>query len=1355
MAFPLHIASRLGQVDEVKRLLQCGEEVNERDLDGNTPIYKATDYNHVEVVKCLLDADADTSLPNSDGNTPLYKASWKNHVSIVQVLIKAKANVNSQNKSGDTPLHTASLNFGVDVVKCLLSAGADPNIKNKYGNTPLYTASGNNHATMMKYLVRAGADINHQNKKGNTALYTAAGFNCVDTLKYLIQTGADLNIQNENGNTALYMAAWNNNTEVIRCLVLAGCLINVRNKDGYTAVNAACHQKYSESVRCLLRAGADISLKDKEGKPIIMEMIEYFGLYETLMLLSESTYMNDPQRTSNLNLCICEKPDGTTETLNLLEDDVNRRFPLPIEDGCHVSVVIHGIEHVPKQVNTFLENHTIHTLIISKSDITDMDTVRVSHALGISRALSFDPTAIMSWLLPTVKTISCIGVDIPVPWYLNFPGSLHSLNIRNCSLRAKAHDSKLSSGSKNTSDSLTPEKYIHVCCEGLVMLCLRNNGLVKLQEDLGLISGLSEIDVRDNCIQRIPPSISCATNCTDIKIQGNPVANIPCDIIGEGRVSIMSYLKEFLSKSRVINDSVKMVIAGHEGAGKTSLLSALNDHSSPVDKTDGIDISEIHLRDSGNKLIVFDFAGDVDFLESHSLFLTDDTIYVVVFDLSKFALGEVSRSNICMHQLGRVVLWLRTINTSAPNSRVILVGTHADAPMLATTVLNHIWQQFADIFNKAHVSHRQSHRMNILTDCIMCSYTHNPQRQSSFNGLAGYVECEARGETVPQQEKDDASSNGDNLFCFPHIVGYYEVSSTMAFPAKVLTRKNRSIIQLKAAIERVASEMLSVQSEIPQTWHTLQNTLKARQMINPSRPILTYSEYQTIAFGIGIRTAESLHHVTSFLGSRGCIVYIKPSHQKEAKSIVILDPQWLANILRMLISFSSTFIDDFGVLNVEDLHNAWGHIDKQHHHPLLSLLTASRICFPFDSITRECGMNFTKLIFPCKLPIGEPCLDDWHAYPYPGDCQLSYLYQFDFLPPVFFCDTIVGVNKAISFIDDPILYRNNMVFRTEGVRLSCNRCFGQRSGNSLHGIRLQLLYQSSSILLTVRGKNACCVILSIDAIIREISSRPSYSGVIMKSSPACPLCVVKRHDPPGRIQSTESNVAYVCSLYKGHMFDSWDELIHCHGIQRHDISTLLTLKDDFEYPRLFLILPINTGGMSTTEIIKNSAFSHFQDGYAVHLLCEFAGSPHFINSLGYRIYNVKEFVKVYGPHICKVLILLQKVVGLSTSVAPIDCVPVGKTVLTSSTMTLGRAKNLLTNYLHDFEAECPEISKTVKRPFEENINEVLRCKHTTKRKEFVRFLGKVDENRRFGDLFPILQGESVHWLCEEHANISK
>ncbi|XP_062515619.1 acyl-CoA-binding domain-containing protein 6-like [Corticium candelabrum] len=73
--FLLHWACDRGHVDIVRLLLDYKANVNQTDLDGQTPLHYGCCCDFKEVTQLLLSADGDVNLRDYEGNLPVDVAS--------------------------------------------------------------------------------------------------------------------------------------------------------------------------------------------------------------------------------------------------------------------------------------------------------------------------------------------------------------------------------------------------------------------------------------------------------------------------------------------------------------------------------------------------------------------------------------------------------------------------------------------------------------------------------------------------------------------------------------------------------------------------------------------------------------------------------------------------------------------------------------------------------------------------------------------------------------------------------------------------------------------------------------------------------------------------------------------------------------------------------------------------------------------------------------------------------------------------------------------------------------------------------------------------------------------------------
>ena len=185
---PLMRAADAGRVDEVRRLLQNGADVNEKmdGLGGLNALMLASRRGHLEVIKVLLKAGAD---PNSSGGnhpmgffSPLTFAinrENKNKLATIGTLIAGGARLNPPASFHESALDTAINENNIGLVRALVKRGSDVNWESKFGTTPLATAvtTGERRVNIVRLLLNAGADPNKPRLR--------YGDDCVSILKWL------------------------------------------------------------------------------------------------------------------------------------------------------------------------------------------------------------------------------------------------------------------------------------------------------------------------------------------------------------------------------------------------------------------------------------------------------------------------------------------------------------------------------------------------------------------------------------------------------------------------------------------------------------------------------------------------------------------------------------------------------------------------------------------------------------------------------------------------------------------------------------------------------------------------------------------------------------------------------------------------------------------------------------------------------------------------------------------------------------------------------------------------------------------------------------------------------------------
>ncbi|KAK7937322.1 uncharacterized protein PG986_014190 [Apiospora aurea] len=218
---PLSRASWLGQETAVSMLLDTGALPDFEDARGDTPLIVASRRGNETVARLLLERGADHRRKDSSGSTPLMLASTKGHESLVRLLLDQGAGPDAQDNSDATPLSRASGLGHVAVVRLLLDRGASCNTRDKpRGNTPMILASEEGNADVVRLLLENGANLNQRNKKTETPLFVASRAARRAVVQLLLDHGADCNTKHYSWGKPLFSAAMDGgNRDIVQLLI--------------------------------------------------------------------------------------------------------------------------------------------------------------------------------------------------------------------------------------------------------------------------------------------------------------------------------------------------------------------------------------------------------------------------------------------------------------------------------------------------------------------------------------------------------------------------------------------------------------------------------------------------------------------------------------------------------------------------------------------------------------------------------------------------------------------------------------------------------------------------------------------------------------------------------------------------------------------------------------------------------------------------------------------------------------------------------------------------------------------------------------------------------------------------------
>jgi ankyrin repeat protein len=275
---------RNGDIQQLRKALDLGEDANARDHLGNTPLMLAAVYANPDSMRLLLDRGAEVNASNHAGATALMRAGHDH--SKVRLLLEHGADVNARSAFGNTVLMLAARPATSHrAVRMLLARGADARATNAYGATALMAAAAGGDAESVSLLLEHGADPNSQPAPdhngflfggGRSPLMWAAFRGNTKIMKLLIDAGADVNAPSGLG-TPLAQAAWSDQAAAAQSLIDRGAQPNIAGfMDGYTPLHWAASSERGDArlTRLLLENGADANLGGGENVDAFMGTLQ-------------------------------------------------------------------------------------------------------------------------------------------------------------------------------------------------------------------------------------------------------------------------------------------------------------------------------------------------------------------------------------------------------------------------------------------------------------------------------------------------------------------------------------------------------------------------------------------------------------------------------------------------------------------------------------------------------------------------------------------------------------------------------------------------------------------------------------------------------------------------------------------------------------------------------------------------------------------------------------------------------------------------------------------------------------------------------------------------------------------------
>ena len=334
-------AAARGDLNSVKKLIECGANPDANDKKGYTALIWAIDKAHDETALFLIEHGANVNRADNYGYTPLIWAADRGRENGARLLIERGADLNSTDNGGKTALIWAVIKKRYDMAKLLLNANADADIKDERGVSALCYAIDNNYGDFIELLAENKASLNIRTAKGFTALGWAVKNSNGAVLKIALESGVTIDERDFSSRTALMLAVISRNQDAVNALIKNNASLDLRDDRGRTALIHSVDMWHYEIARILIKAGADLNIADNYGKNALNYACDknYESIIEMLAENGADLNRRDCYKSTPLIWAACNKKS------RMVEYFISRGADFDITDANGNTALIHAAEN--------------------------------------------------------------------------------------------------------------------------------------------------------------------------------------------------------------------------------------------------------------------------------------------------------------------------------------------------------------------------------------------------------------------------------------------------------------------------------------------------------------------------------------------------------------------------------------------------------------------------------------------------------------------------------------------------------------------------------------------------------------------------------------------------------------------------------------------------------------------------------------------------------------------------------------------------------------------------------------------------------------------------------------------------
>lgn len=475
----------------------------------------------------------------------------------------------------------------------------------------------------------------------------------------------------------------------------------------------------------------------------------------------------------------------------------------------------------------------------------------------------------------------------------------------------------------------------------LTDLDLSHNLLETLPSQIGECSQLIRVDVSHNQILVLPYALARCP-LSQLLTAENPLSAFPSKARTEPRATWAHLKHVSQDKPKERWNRLRLMVVGPENIGKTRLIRRLSRRDYAPLSTDGIEVETFKLKIQKQKagdskytsfdIRAYDFGGQEVFYPTHSFFIGPRSLFIAVFKL----VPDIEAVN-----WQALEYWLRTIKLLAGSETqgkpsVIIVGTHLDE-FESRAPGDHQREILTAITKRIQTYDTLVH---IRTICFISN-----KSKKGLDSLRTSILQRAEKEEVMKTPISSAWAAMDTfLHC---LIEKSSVQASASTPA-LSTSGGRELSSKPSTREGFFSSF-----SIRSFGGGSSNNLGNPHMVQSLR-FISWQQFVEYAHMFDVTSDEEVRDMATFLHDMGSILWFNSTTMRD---VVILDPQWLSEVMASIISMKVRWKD--GELPHSALANIWKAYPAQMHATLLSFLEHFEVAYPLKGTD--------KTIVPCMF----------------------------------------------------------------------------------------------------------------------------------------------------------------------------------------------------------------------------------------------------------------------------------------------------------------------------------------------------------------------------------------------------